>query len=78
MSVTEVTQEYGIQNSADQDNEDFDIEGIGDLTVPKINNNKRHMALVGEHHKHIDEGNVPPPPKRFQTSYTLITTDFSG
>ena len=36
------------------------------------------MALVGEHHKHIDEGNVPPPPKRFQTSYTLITTDFSG
>ena len=76
MSITELTQEYEIQTSADQDNEDIDREGTGDLTVPRINNNKRPLAIVGEHCEHGDKDSVPQPPKRFQTSSSRSASEF--
>lgn len=45
MSITEAAQECEIETSVDQDNEGNDREGTGDLTVPKINNNKRPMPF---------------------------------
>ena len=63
MSITEVAQDYEIQTSADEDKNHNVSEETGDLTVPRINSNKRPMALVGEHYEHGDEDNVPTPPK---------------